>query len=311
MIVCVTPNPTVDFTMVVPQFHAGEVFRTATTLVTAGGKGINAARVINALGVRAVAAGFLGGVNGEKMKQMVAGDSIPSVWTWVSGETRSCIIIADPELGQATVINEPGPSVTAADWERLQGDVQNASGEANVVCLNGSLPQGSPMAAYEALIRWLLGAGKTVWVDTSGKSLQVALGIGGLGIKVNGAEAGEILGRSVKTVQEAVTAARALLDTGLWSVVLTLGAAGAVMANKEGVWAVRPPAIKAIDPVGSGDSFLGGLVAALSRGEPPEEALRAGAAAGAANALILGAGYFHRSDFDELIGRCMVERFSE
>ncbi|MBL8155071.1 MAG: hexose kinase [Anaerolineae bacterium] len=310
MIVCVTPNPTVDVTMVVPQFHAGEVFRTATTLVTAGGKGINAARAINTLGVRAVAAGFLGGVNGQKMQEMVAGDAIPSAWTWISGETRSCIIIADPELGQATVINEAGPTVSAADWERLRADVQSAAEEAQTVCLNGSLPQGSPIAAYEELIRWLLGAGKTVWVDTSGKSLQAALGIAGLGIKVNGAEAGEIVGRSVKSVQEAAEAARALLERGPHSVVLTLGAAGAVMANREGVWAVRPPTIKAIDPVGSGDSFLGGLVAGLSRGGSAEEALRTGAAAGAANALILGAGYFHRSDFDDLFGRCTVERVS-
>ncbi len=61
-------------------------------------------------------------------------------------------------------------------------------------------------------------------------------------------------------------------------------------------------------PVGSGDSFLGGLLAELDRGASFVDGLRVAAAAGAANALVPGPGRFEQSSVEELTAQVRIDR---
>ncbi|MCI0521984.1 MAG: PfkB family carbohydrate kinase, partial [Chloroflexi bacterium] len=90
--------------------------------------------------------------------------------------------------------------------------------------------------------------------------------------------------------------------------VLTLGGQGAVMAEAGGAWRAFPPQIEPLSAIGSGDAFLAGLLSALKRGESAPEALRCAAAAGAANALLPGSGFFKLEDYHELRKAVRVER---
>lgn len=65
------------------------------------------------------------------------------------------------------------------------------------------------------------------------------------------------------------------------SVVVTLGAAGAVAASVDGAWSIAAPRVDAIDTTGAGDAFTGTLAAFLAEGRPLDEALRIAVAAGA------------------------------
>jgi fructose-1-phosphate kinase PfkB-like protein len=85
------------------------------------------------------------------------------------------------------------------------------------------------------------------------------------------------------------------------AVVLTLGAEGAVLAAAEGCWHAAFAPLETASAVGSGDSFLAGLVAALTAGRDLPEALRWGVAAGAANALAEGGARFSREQFDSVL----------
>jgi 1-phosphofructokinase family hexose kinase len=302
MIVCVTPNPALDRTLLVPNFVAGKVSRAQTSLAAAGGKGINVARAIHNLGGEAFCNAFLGGVMGRYIAELAEQEGISGKWTWVDGETRTCIIVADAETGEATVINDLGPAVTADDWTHLHHDVMQALyNEVSCVCFSGSLPPGSPVDAYLSLIQYAVKSGKQVWVDTSGVPLEKARHIPYIGIKVNGDEAGAIFGKSVIDVESARSAALELQQAGPNTVVLTLGALGAVMVHADGRWYAKPPTLKVVDPIGSGDSFLAGLVTSLNQGDLPGEALRRAVAAGAANALSVGGGQFPISDFDRVL----------
>jgi ribokinase len=65
------------------------------------------------------------------------------------------------------------------------------------------------------------------------------------------------------------------------TVVVTLGAAGAVAVDGGERIAQAAPAVAVADTVGAGDALIGALAAALDRGASLREALRDGVAAGA------------------------------
>lgn len=310
MILCITLNPALDITMVVPDFSPTLVHRSQQTVVAAGGKGVNVARAIQNLGGEPICGGFLGGHTGDRIVDLMHEEDLPHVWTYIKGETRTCCIVADTASGKATVINDYGPTVTEADWEQFVMDVKHTAEGKHCICFSGSLPPGSSLPHFVNLVRDLTDAGQMVWVDTSGKSLQVMIGITGIGIKVNDDEAGAILGRTLATPADCAAAAAEFIQQGASGVAITLGARGAVYADMKGAWLATPPAVKVMDAVGSGDSFFAGLALALTRGLPGEEALAWATAAGTANAMSVGGGAFTRAEFDSVLAETVVMRLS-
>ena len=308
MILCVTPNPALDRTMSVPGLRLGEVARATHSFTAAGGKGLNVARVVRGLGGAVLCAGFLGGHSGRLLAGLAEREGLPAAWTWFAGETRTSIILLDPQGGDATVINEPGPAVTSEDWARLTADVLRAAEGSDYVCLSGSLPPGSTAELLAELLRSLVTAGRQVWVDTSGAALAAALAIDAVGIKVNGAEAAEIAGLTIEHPAAALAAAHELRRGASSSIILTLGARGAVLLAEAGGWHAQPPALQVVSSVGSGDAFFAGLVVGLARGLGEPEALRQAVAAGAANALTVGGGRLELDDFRTILEQTTLAR---
>lgn len=308
MILCVTPNPAVDRTLIVDRLALGEIHRVGESIVAAGGKGLNVARVLRTLGVEVRCAGFLGGHSGRLVADLAAAEGFSGDWTWIAGETRTCVIVVEPSHRDATVINEPGPPVAQADWGRLADQVLRAAAGAAMVCLSGSLPPGSAPADYAALLGRLRDFGRPVWVDTSGPALAAALGVGGVGVKVNGHEAGAVLGAPVGGVADALAAARELHARTGAPVVLTLGGQGALLASADGCWHAQPPPIEVVSTVGSGDATLAGLAHALVGGAAAPNALAQAAAAGSANACSAGGGRLDPALVQDLVGRTVVRQ---
>jgi 1-phosphofructokinase family hexose kinase len=302
----VTSNPAIDRTFLIPGFSLGRIFRPDRLIVAAGGKGINVARALRVLGGESLCAGFLAGHNGRLLAELAEREGLQGGWTWIEGETRICSIIADPQ-GEATVINEKGPTAAAQDWERLRDDISAQASHADCVCFSGSMPPGAPPEVFADVLKALHKQGKTVWADTSGQSLQAVLAVRGMNIKVNGDEAGAVLGTVVSDPASASAAAQEIHDRVGGIVVLTLGKMGAVLANDDGCWWAQPPTLKVLSNVGSGDSFLAGLVQSLATGQTPDEALRRGVAAGTANALSIGGGSFSIDEFHRVLAGTQLQ----
>lgn len=309
MILCVTFNPAVDRMMVVPEFSKGGVFRPKQMIVAPGGKGVNVARAVHMLGGEALCAGFLGGSSGRLFQDMLDAEGLKGHWTWLNGgETRTCVILADPDHGITTVINEPGPAVHTDDWHQLREDVLQASVAARFVSLCGSLPPGSPVDGLVQLAEDLIDAGKKVWADTSGAALEALSLVRGVAIKVNDEEAAALTGKGIRNVADAVSAARTIYNATDRCVLITIGAQGAVFADGHESWHAVPPSIPVKSGFGSGDSFLGGLLTGLVRGEPVPAALAQATAAGTANALSVGGGTFTRAEFEDVLRETRVAR---
>lgn len=307
MIFCVSPNVALDHTLVVPAFKQGTVLRAQSSLFAAGGKGPNVARAAQILGAKTRSFSFLGGRAGKTVADLAEQEGLEGHWTWIDGETRTCVIVADAGTGEATVINEPGPRVTEADWLRLNQAVLDTIVDASDVCFSGSLPPNSPIEMYVQLVVAARNAGKRVWVDTSGAPLHAALPVTGVTIKINGFEAGEILGKRVDTPNLAVEAALEFQERGTGNVVITLGKDGAVMVDATGHWWAKPPVITVKDPIGSGDSFLAGFVSAIEKGFTVDIALKRAVAAGAANATTVGGGDFPLETFNQILAETNLQ----
>lgn len=284
-ILCVTPNAALDRTVLVPRYRSGEVLRASEVITSAGGKGINVARAAAVLGGDAVCAGLLAGHTGRLTAELASREGLASVWTWIDGETRTTVILVDSDSGDATVVNEPGPTVSKADWDRLRSDVARAARRAEGVCICGSMPPGSPPEGLAKLIEDVRSARRVVWVDTSGPALTEALACSPSGIKVNATELGDALDRSIADAYQAVAAAREIQRSGVSTVVVTLGADGAVMVAERGAWWARPPELRIVSAVGAGDAFFAGLVVGTLQDMPGVQALRFATAAGSASAL--------------------------
>ncbi len=306
-ILCVTPNPSIDRTWVVPGFAAGRVWRAQDVSAQCGGKGVNVARVLGRLGRQAIAAGPVGGHTGHHAADLAALEGLATAWTWITAQTRTCAIVVNPETGDATVVNEPGPTLSPDDWDRLTDDTAAAAGTCAAVAISGSLPRGVAPDAVARLIGAVQDRCSEVYIDTSGDALASAVAARPLAIKVNGDEVGALTGQRCSSHTEAVAAALTLQRQGIALAAVTLGAGGAVLADATGAWTAAAPRVEVVNPIGSGDAFLAALIAARVAGLPPTDWLRHAVAAGTANALRATAGDLHNADVERLLRETVVQ----
>ena len=176
MIVTVTLNPALDLTYTVDALVPHDTHRVATVAERAGGKGLNVARVLHALGEPVLATGLLGGPTGARVADLLAVEDVPASFVPIAGETRRTVAVVDP--GDATGFWEPGPVVPGAEWSRFVDHFRSLLPEASVVALSGSLPPGVPIDGYAALIRHAAAAGVPAVLDTSGEALRPGLQAG-------------------------------------------------------------------------------------------------------------------------------------
>jgi tagatose 6-phosphate kinase len=312
MIVCVSPNLNIERTWVIPGLKLGGVFRAKEEIVRPSGKGINVAYAVHVLREAVLGMGFAAGHTGRLFAEMFERDGMQGYWTWVSGEVRGGVTLYDPESSSdATLLSGRGMEVTAQDWDRFSDDIMAQSGQAKLVSFSGSLPPGTPPAAFRAAIQRLRAAGKQVWVDCSDWALEAALEAPPSCVKINMFEAGEVLGHAVQDRETAYQAALRFQQSNIDTVVITLGRQGAVLVRNDQHWFVNAPIIEQpISSVGSGDSFLAGLLVGLERGYSLPECLRMAAAAGGANTQTLGAACFTIENYEKALLSVRAERLN-
>jgi 1-phosphofructokinase family hexose kinase len=312
MLLTVAPNPTIDRTLHVPQMTVGAVHRTSRVQLTAGGKGLNVGRVTQTLGYEVLLTGPLAGRPGQFVADLVKSENLSAAWHWLSeGETRICLLL-NHDTGDATVINEAGPNMSAADWASFAAHVEHLAQRARAVAFAGSLMLGVEPEALGELARSLARPGRAIYVDTSGPALSAVLAQPeGLCVKVNQLELA--VGLELKLKNRPINLAlaesgRMLLDRGAALVVVTLGGNGALAIAPAGAWQASPPPVEVVSSVGSGDSMLAGLAVARLEGQALDAALAFAVACGSANAMSDLPGRFERTEVEALLKRVSTTR---
>lgn len=285
-------TPSVDFTYLVDHLELGRIHRPTEVVRRAGGKPLNLARAAATLGADVAIVAVLGGWTGDWLEGELARAQIAVRRVTTPVLTRTCVSISSADSEELTELYEYAEPIPAEVWtqarEALTAELAERPGW---LVIAGGPPRGLPPTGLAELAELAHHAGCRVAADTHGASLVPLLHSHPELLKINRAEAAAVLGTGADTDLAEMAAALQAKTGG--AVVLTDGSAGSFGLSTDGHrHAVPAPELRGRFPVGSGDSYLAGLLTALDRGDDLGAALRLAAAAGTANAQVPGPGSF-------------------
>jgi 1-phosphofructokinase family hexose kinase len=290
MIITVTLNAAIDKTLAVPNFRLGQRHRAVEQTAMAGGKGVNVARALRALGQPVIATGVAGGPTG----------------------TRTSTAVVDPTSGEQTEINEHGPHVTEAELELFVDKLLYLAKGAAVCVISGSLPRGVEASLYGRLIEEMKRLGVLTVLDSDGEPMSIATRKGPHVVTPNELEAEGLVGHEFSDEEDRRNAVGEMVELGAREAIMTLAdGCFAMLLDSGGERSLYRATLEPLEPVssvGSGDAFLAGFVAARYGGREVEECLRFAVACGAESTQHFGAGVLEQREVERLVPDVRVEQ---
>jgi len=297
VLLTVTLNSALDITYRVRSLRPHASHRVTEVSERPGGKGLNVARVLAALGHEVTATGFSGGATGAVVqRRLTATPGVVDALVPVAAPTRRTIAVVDELTGDTTQLNEPGPTITPAEWAAFQEVYEDLLTSASAVALCGSLPPGVPVGAYAGLVRAARTAGVPVLLDTSGEPLRRGVAARPDLLKPNADELAELTGS-----HDPSRAAQDARRRGARAVVASLGTGGLLATAPEGHWRATPPTRVHGNPTGAGDSVVAGLLSGLVDQLPWPARLARAVALATATVQAPVAGEFDRTTYENLV----------
>jgi 1-phosphofructokinase family hexose kinase len=309
-ILTLTVNPAVDRLVTVDRLVFEDRAYIESTTETAGGRGINAARVLTGLGANVIAIMTSGtGEGGRRFEHALQHEAFGKELVKIRQQIRTNVTISDRK-GLSIKLNELGPKIAQAEQNRVIKAVEKHLPEASWLMLCGSLPPGVDTHLYTKLIRLAAKHDVKSLLDTDGDALLHGLEAEPTLVKPNQSEAERLLNSPLITRSQWVDAVQRIKDMGAQSVVLSLGARGIVAANDEGVLEAAPPVVEAVCPIGAGDAAAAAIVWSLDRGDSVSEALRWGVAAGTASCMLPGISLANAEQIEGMYAKTTVTKIA-
>jgi 1-phosphofructokinase family hexose kinase len=310
MILTVTLNPALDRTLEVPSFTPGRRHRTVDQQTMPGGKGVNVARSLKLLGQPVIATGIIGGATGTRIIEALNDESILNAFFRIRDESRTNMALLDPTTGVHTEINERGPTVTEKELALFQERLMYLARGASMCVFAGSLPRDLEPETYAELIRSVRKLGLITIVDTDGEPLKLAVRAEPDVVSPNELEAEDLAGHEFLGVDDRARAVVEIARQGPSEAIMTVldGCYGYVREESGHVlYRATIDPLEARSPIGSGDAFLAGYVAARYQGREPVECLRFGVACGAESTQHIGAGIIDPVQVERLLEGVVAE----
>ncbi len=311
MITTVTLNASIDKAYhMEKKIENGTVMRVASCHNTAGGKGINVARVIKLCKEDVLATGLVGGFNGKYLQKMLEEDEIRQNFILVNGETRSCINILDPAYNSTEYL-EPGCEISKEEEENFIQKFPEIMKDSEVITISGSIPKGLGKDIYKRIIELAKKMGKQVILDTSGETLKLGLEAKPTMVKPNKDEMEALFRMEIHGMDDVIEGAKRLYQMGIENVVISLGGDGALLVCEDGIFTGKPPKVEVVNTVGCGDSMVAAFAVGMVRKYEKKECLKYAVAVATANAVSDSTGNFDPKVRDEIYENVIVEKIAE
>lgn len=310
-ILTLTMNPAVDVSTRTTKVEPTHKLRCAPAIQHAGGGGINVARVVHRLGGAVRAVFPTGGLNGQVLCRLLEAEGVRSECVSIAGETRESFSVFEESTGKDWRFVLPGPKLMPEEAQACLDRTSAAATGAAFAVASGSLPPGVSDDFYARVARLLAARGVRLVLDSSGAALAAALEAGVYLLKPSRRELHELTGLPLDQTAQQLAACRALLARGQAQVVaLSLGEQGAMLVCRDGAWQAPALPVTVASTIGAGDSFVGGLVHALQRGDALDAAFRQAMAASAAALLAPGTALCRPEDVARLAPEVRIERLA-
>jgi 1-phosphofructokinase family hexose kinase len=284
LILTVTINPSVDRNIQVDRLVFEDRAYILSRSDSAGGRGMNASRVLHSFGAKTLAIVTSGGVNGARLEKLAAKSGFPVKVVPIQNEIRVNLTITDQQ-GLAMRLNERGPKIKPDELARVEKAVANRLETAAWLMLCGSIPPGVSSDFYTKLIRMARESKVKTLLDADGDALLHGIEAGPTVVSPNQSEAERLLNRALITRAQFLEAATRIKAMGAEAVMLSLGARGVVAVNDHLLLEVIPPRGDAVAPLGAGDALAAAYVWAATKKKDFADCVRWAVAAGTASAM--------------------------
>lgn len=300
-IVTITFNPCIDKNTTVDTLIAEKKLRCSPPVFHPGGGGLNVSRGIKRLGGETLAIYPVGGYSGKFLEKLVNEEGIVSRIIEIGQHTRENLIVVDKSNNQQYRFGMPGPVLEEKEWQQCLHALEEEK-DVSFIAASGSLPRGVPMDIYARIASIAKKKKAKMIIDTSGEALQHAVNEGVFLIKPNLAELSSLAGKTEVHAEMVDDVAKEIIGKGKCEMmVISLGAAGAMVVSKDEIFQMVPPVVKRKSTVGAGDSMVAGLVYSIANGSSCRDALRFGIACGTAATLNEGTELFQKEDVEKLL----------
>lgn len=291
MVYTLTLNPSLDYVMYPATFpKKGGTNRSEREEIRAGGKGINVSVVLKNLDVPTRALGFIAGNTGDEIEGTLRSIGIRTGFIMLpfkNGMSRINVKIRVPyedaaERGyEETELNAAGPAVEDGSVNDLCDRIERFE-DGDILVLAGSMPTKAPENMLDRILSSVPEGVKTI-VDMTGDRLKKALKYRPFLIKPNLEELSQAAGRELQNKDDIVAEAGKLREAGAENVIVSMGADGAILLDKNGgVHECKAPSGKALGAFGAGDSMTAGFIKGFLDEHDYDYALKLGIAAGSA-----------------------------
>ena len=283
MIYTLTLNPAIDHIVRVDKLEIGEINRMYEESISAGGKGINASKILKNLDEESIALGYIAGFTGREVERLVNKEGISSDFIKVeNGFTRiNTKIKSEKEIE----INGPGLEITEKDKENLLYKIDEIK-DGDYLFLSGSIPSSMDKGFYAEIMERLSSKDVIIVVDTTGEALKKTLKYVPKLIKPNLRELEDFFNIEIHDNKDIEKYTRKLQEMGARNIIISMGGDGAYFLSEEGnSLFLKAPKGKVIDTVGSGDSMVAGFIYAIKKGYSLEAAFKFSVSCGSATAF--------------------------
>ena len=296
-IATLTLNPALDIATSVPSVAPEIKLRCAAARFHPGGGGINVARAIHFLGGESRAVYASGGHTGAKLWRLLADEGVHCQAIPIAGATRESFTCYEDSTGLQYRFTLPGPALSGDEW-RACVDASLAP-RPDILVVSGRLPGGVPDDFHAQLAARANSQNTRLIIDSAGHAITSARGV--YLLKPNLRELGMLAGGELSDEAQIVNAAQGLVAAGVCeALVVSMGAAGALLATGGGCMRLRAPVVPIRSKVGAGDSMVAGMALSLARGWDLKDAARFGVAAGSAAVMTPGTQLCRKDDAERL-----------
>ena len=304
-ILSLTINPAIDASCSVENVFPDHKLRSGPVCHEPGGGGVNVSRAIRNLGEDSTVFYLAGGPSGQMLGLLLDREGLKHEAMLIEDWTRENFTVTERTSGQQYRFVTPGPDLRAEEWQGCLAKIANLDPMPDFVVASGSLPPGAPTDFYGRLAKVVSAKDSRFVLDTSGAPLADGLRSGGVYlVKPSMRELRALVGRELVHEKEQEEAATKIVENGRAEiVVVSMGAAGAVLVTAKGCTRTPAPAVPVKSKVGAGDSMVAGIVLGLAREMPAREAVRFGIACGSAAVMMPGTQLCRREDAERLFAQ--------